>query len=123
MITYRELTQDEFEQIPAEALGGFQLVPGQRVAAALEGAEIVGIWVTTWALHAEPVWIREDHRKHPAIIRRMWDGVKKIVRDMDLGGVVGIIPDAVPVDRRIAEWLGAEKIPGNIYLWLDKKEN
>ena len=76
--------------------------------------------MTTFALHAEPIWVHPNYRRHPVMIRRLWDVVKAIVKDMGLNGVVGIIPDSVPADKRIAEWLGAEPIPGAIYLWLDK---
>lgn len=121
MIIYRELSEDEFIRVPNEALDGYSLVPGQRVSAALDGDEIVGVWVTTYALHAEPVWIRSDHRKHPVILRRMFDGVKRIVKDLGLQGFVAIVPDSVPEDKRIAGWIGAEKLPGALYLWLDKE--
>jgi hypothetical protein len=120
-VIFRELGCDEFDRIPPEAIGGVRLRPSHRVAAALEGEDIVGVWVVGLALHAEPIWIREDHRKSPTIVRRLWDNVKAIVRDMGCPGVVGIIPDSVPADKRIAEWLGAEPIPGAIYLWLDKE--
>jgi hypothetical protein len=122
-VIYRELRPDEFERIPGVALGGYRATPTHRIVAALDSDEIVGIWVVALVPHAEPIWIREDHRNSAVIIRRLWDGVKKIVRDMSCGGVVGIIPDSVPADKRIAEWLDAEKLPGNVYLWLDKKEN
>lgn len=122
MLTYRELREDEFGDVPADALGGYTLVPGERVMAAFDGADMVGIWVTTFALHAEPVWVREDHRKHPVILRRMWDGVKRIVRELGLGGVVAIIPDSVPATRRMADVFGFEPIPGAVYLWLDEEK-
>ncbi len=120
-LIFRELGPTEFDRVPAEATDGFRLRPQHRVAAALEGEDVVGIWVVAVALHAEPIWIREDHRKSPTIVRRLWDNVKAIVRDMGSPGVVGIIPDSVPADKRIAEWLGAEPIPGAIYLWMDKE--
>ena len=121
MLTFRELEQDEFKNIPAEALGGYELSPSHRVTAALDGDDVVGIWVTAYALHAEPIWIRPDFRGHPVVIRRLWDGVKGIVKHMGLGGVVGVIPDDVPEDKRIAEWLDAKPLPGKIYLWLEKE--
>lgn len=119
---YRELSESEFGSVPAEALGGYKLVPGLRVMAAFDGSEIVGIWVTTYALHAEPVWVREDHRKSPTILRRMWGGVKGIVRDLGAGGIVAIIPDSVPATKRMADVFGFEPLPGAIYLWLDKEK-
>ena len=118
---YRELREDEFGNVPAEALAGFSLSPGQRVMAAFDGTAIVGVWVTMYALHAEPVWVRADHRKHPTILKRMWEGVQKIVRDMGLGGVVAIAPDSVPELRRMAEVFGFEPLPGAVYLWIDKE--
>jgi hypothetical protein len=122
-LTFRELRPDEFERIPPEALGGLVILPGQaRITAALEEDEIVGIWSVAFVLHAEPVWVREDHRRHPTLLRRLWDGVTDIVRDIGAKGVVGVIPDSVPADKRIAEWIGAEPIPGAIYLWLDKEK-
>ncbi len=123
MLEFRELTPDEFRLIPSEALGGFKLNPSiQRVSGLLTGKDKVsGIWVVGSVLHAEPIWIQEDLRKGPVIIPRLWDGVKTIVRDMGASGVLGVIPDSVPADKRIAEWLGATPIPGSLYMWLDKR--
>lgn len=118
---YRELAQDEFSKVPPELLNGYVLQPSQRVTAALEGDRVVGFWAVSAVLHAEPVGIVEEFRKHPVMLKRLWGGVKTILKDMGATGVVGIIPDSVPEDKRIAEWLGAERLLGAVYLWLDKE--
>ena len=115
---FRELKPHEIKTVPP--IQGWSLDPSQRVAGCFDNGEIIGVWATTVALHAEPIWIREDHRKSPVIIRRLWEKVKEIVKDMGGHGVVGIIPDDVPADKRLAEWLGATEIPGHIYLWLEE---
>ena len=117
----RELTVDEFSRIPPEATANYTPVPGvHRVSAAFDGDEIVGIWVVLMVPHAEPIWIREDHRGG-TLIPRLWDGVKAILEDMGLNGVVGIIPDSNPATKRIAKSIGAVAIPGSIFLWLKEK--
>jgi hypothetical protein len=117
-LTFRELEPEEFDRVPTEALDGLKL-GNARVSAAFEGDKLVGVWCVVFVLHAEPIWVREDHRGHPTLIRRLWDGVKSIVRAEGLPGAVAIVPDSVPEDARIAEWIGAKPIPGAIYLWMD----
>lgn len=117
---FRELTRDEFSRIPADATAGYgPFNPDiHRVVGAINPAgEIIAVWTLVMVPHAEPIWIRKDYRKHPTIIRRLWDGVKSILKSAGLTGVVAVIPDSVPADKRIAEWLGASPLPGAIYIW------
>lgn len=33
--------------------------------------QIVAYWVVFYALHAEPLWVKESHRKHPGVLRSL----------------------------------------------------
>lgn len=117
MLTFRELDPSEFKDIPLEALGGHQLpTENCRVVAGIDkSGKIAAIWVALAVVHLEPLWIREDHRNSGYVLRRLWTCLKDVLAPLGVRRTLTVIADSVPVTGRIANWLGAEEIPGKLF--------
>lgn len=114
---FRELRPHEYVDVPAEALDGYRLPDeGCRVFGAFDGDRLVGMWALVEALHAEPVWVAEGHRRSPTILRRLWGLVREAVRESGARSVVSVVLDSRPQTIRLAEWVGARPIAGKLYL-------
>jgi len=79
--------------------------------------EIVGWWFLFAALHAEPLWLREDYRK-AGTTRRMIRGMQKLLVEVGAGSAFALIAEndlghLPPIAAR----LGFERLPGALF-WL-----
>ncbi len=124
MITYRELTPEEFHLAPHEVPGSEAYSPANsRILAAFnEKGEIVSTWTMFAMIHIEPFWVREDYRKSMTIMRRMTENMKALLRESGIPAVYTVVMDSTPVLRRFAEWFGAKRVDGTLYYWVDPKE-
>ena len=80
------------------------------------GGEVVGYWMVLTCVHAEPIWIKDEHRKRPGLIRRLWGAVWQVLQENDVQIAFACITDKdaasnVPLAMR----LGFEKVPGDLY--------
>ncbi len=77
-----------------------------------EGA-IVGTWIFMTVLHAECLWIAPSHRRKASVGRRLWQGLKRYVRQEG----IPVVATAAASDeiRALLEHAGAEKVPGDHY--------
>jgi hypothetical protein len=125
-ITYRKLRTEELARIPKEALQSYpeELRKVARAFAALDASgEIIGVLLTFNVVHAEPLWVREDYRNHPRILKRLWDGVRSLLQGSGVDYAVSVILDSLPVTRKIAIAVGGIEIPGKVFLYpVDVKE-
>ena len=79
---FRLLTRQEIETVPGmpaeipDSLFVTGLVDEKGVAAAL------GVF---FVLHADPIWIREDHRASGKLLLRLWEAARQEIRRRNLG--------------------------------------
>lgn len=87
------------------------------IAVVEDDGAIVAYWVVWYALHLEPLWVRDDHRKSPAVIRQIVQQVQEIVVATDAPAAFCIVEDvdAGEVVAQYADRLGFMKAPGTLY--------
>jgi N-acetylglutamate synthase-like GNAT family acetyltransferase len=79
-----------------------------------DSGAIVGTWALTRVVHAECLWIREDHRKRGGVGRRLLALMRSGARAMGAGPVwTGAMSDEV---RMLIEHFGGTRVPGDSYL-------
>lgn len=90
-----------------------------RVMGAIRGRTVVAVWMLYDAVHAEPLWVAEEERQNPAVLRPLWEGVRRILVDSGCpvayaivgdGGLPGSIPQAIR--------LGFQPTKGNLFYLL-----
>ena len=102
--------------MPPEALAGHSLPAGSVAAGAIDSSgRIVAVWCAITVVHLEPLWISPEHRHSPFILRRLWGALRDALRDLGVRHTLTVISPDVPVTARIAERLGAERMPGDLY--------
>lgn len=90
-VKVRELTREEIAKIPDVQTP----LPPNMWAMGVENdaGEIVASLPIYLALRADPLWIREDYRKHPRVLLRLWQETR---RKLSEGGdgelLVGFTP-------------------------------
>lgn len=121
-LTVRRLPADEWEllrQIPLFAPGRPLPDPKSNwvVVAQRQDGSLAGFWFVFTALHAEPVWLADDCRQKPGILRRMWRGVSDILRGLDQPSAYAVILDSdIPTGiTNQALRMGFQQIPGKLY--------
>lgn len=121
MITYRPLKPEEFPRAPREVPGSEMFTPenSQIVAAIDEQGEIVATFTLFICAHLEPMWIRQDHRHSPTILRRMTEAMKGLMRTLGIKEAYSVVLETTPVLARYAEWFGAVRVPGVLYDWKE----
>ena len=124
MLTYRELTPEEFDLAPREVPGSEVYTPlNSRILAAFnEEGEVVSTWTVFTMTHLEPFWVREDYRKSMSIMRRMAENMKALLKESGIPAVYTVVMDSTPVLRKFAEWFGANKVDGTLFYWVAPKE-
>jgi hypothetical protein len=122
-LTYRELTPEEYPMAPREVVGSEIYTPtNSRILAGFnEKGEIVTTWTMFPMVHIEPLWIREDYRNSPTILRRMAQHMKSMMRESGILSCYTVVMSATPVLRRFAEWFGAKAVDGTLYYWVDPR--
>lgn len=123
MITHRTLRSDEAAR--AVAAGGPlaemppDLLADTSIAVVEVEGEIVAYWCAWYALHIEPLWVREDQRKHPAVIKGIVDEIHAIMDATPARSAFCLID---PADEATvlpyAQRLGFHAAPGNLYYLL-----
>ncbi len=118
--TVRLLTGEEYQRLlsfePFQS-GGLPSPEVSRILVAeLDGA-IVGFWGLFNAVHVEPLWIAEEHRKRPGLVRRLWSAVADQLRSVGVYTAFACIADRdaaqnVPLAMR----LGFERVQGDLYV-------
>lgn len=78
--------------------------------------DIVAYWVCWYALHLEPLWIREDYRKHPAVASGLIDQVREVVDASHEPAAFAVIEgENLEAVGAYAERLGFQEAPGKLY--------
>lgn len=118
----RELPPEEWERLlpfPPFDVGGLPAPEYNRIIVAElggPGGEIVAYWMVLTCVHTEPVWIHPEHRSRPGLIRRLWGGVRDILREANVTIAFACITDADAVRNvPLAMRLGFEKLAGDLF--------
>ena len=81
--------------------------------------QIVAYWVCWYALHLEPLWIHEAHRKSPGVVAGIIDAMRQIAEGTgEPAGFCVIEAENLEVVSRYAERLGFQEAPGKLYYVL-----
>lgn len=105
------------EQVPPEALEGFQLPDASAVVAAIDDAgRVVGIACAMMVLHVEPWWVAPEYRKHPTLLRRMWDKMREVLMGCGAKQAVSVVLHEKPETEHLAHFIGAQKLPGSVWM-------
>jgi len=116
-VIYRELEASELCRVPPEATAPYAIPREARVFAAInDEGDVVAAWCLTAVAHAEPLWVREDHRNHPVLLRRLWKQLTHAARSAGVTHLASAIMDDRPVTQKIAQWTGAQSLPAKFYV-------
>jgi hypothetical protein len=92
-MNWRVLTREEARTVP----GMIDPVPDSLVAvgAVDDAGQVVACIGTFAVLHADPVWVREDHRTGKTLLR-LWETAKQELAQRGVGGVEVLMTPNVP---------------------------
>jgi hypothetical protein len=90
---WRVLTRAEAETVP----GMIEPVPDSLVAvgAVDDEGQVVACIGAFAVLHADPVWVREDHRNGKTLLR-LWEAMKHELAQRGISGVEVLMTEHVP---------------------------
>lgn len=79
--------------------------------------KIVAYWPVWQAIHAEPLWVTEEQRHNPAVIRGILDQVEQAMIQANDPIIFAIIGEAdLLTSGRYAKRLGFTRVPGDLYV-------
>lgn len=110
MIT-RLLPLEEWPRLAGTELGSvLHLCDPQttRVLTVEDGGQIIGCWAALAVVHAEGVWIHPDHRGKSSVARRLWHGMRMLLRGTVSAVVTGAKDDTI---RALIEGHGGDALP------------
>jgi hypothetical protein len=129
----RELEPDEWDRLrgippfdrvgPMDAAGRAGHV--RMVVAETPDGKIVGYWMLFDAVHAEPMWIAEEFRHNPALIRRLWGKTRELLQEAGIPVAFAFIAEgALPTNLPQALRLGFQPLKGELfYLFVDQSKD
>lgn len=96
----------------------------QALIAAVEvDGKLVAYWPVWRAVHAEPLWVTEEARKSPAVIRGILDQVEAAMTEMGDPLIFAVIGDQdILTSGRYAMRLGFERVPGDLFVLYRKPQ-
>ena len=79
-----------------------------------ETGQIVACWAAFDAVHLDPLWIAAAYRRRPKLALQLLDAMRAVLAECGVSSALAIIAD--PTVAAMAERLGFEPIPGQLYL-------
>lgn len=127
-IIIRELPPAEYERLRGVGLFEIFALPNMEHTIPIVGqnartGEIEAYWLVFDAVHVEPLWIAEKHRKKAGFARRLWGAVQSalVARNVPIAFACIADNDAAQ-NLPQATRLGFKKIPGSLYFVEVKPE-
>lgn len=122
-ITYRMLRPDEWPKVEPIFIehGGPQSLPCPEASAILVAEEqggIVGFLVIQPVVHAEPVWVREDHRGN-GIARKLFSEVDDFMKGIGIKAYYTFSTETIV--ERLAQGNGMSLLPWKV--WMKEARN
>lgn len=101
-----------FSEVGLPDLGHAQVILVQGV----NTGAIYGYWMIFDTVHVEPLWVHPSYRRNPGIIRRLWNGVRAVLRAHRVPIAFGIIADAdLAANEKLATRIGFRRLPGQLF--------
>jgi hypothetical protein len=97
-LTFKQVQYEDIDEWIPGALNG---TPG--VAAYNEKGELVAYLGIITSVTLDPVWIREDKRKSPFILRRLWAQARKWLKEAGAIACSGVILDKDQENAELVE--------------------
>lgn len=120
-LVVRELPPEEFDlllQSPLFQQFGLPNLQHTRVVVAQEvgTGKLAAYWMIYDAVHVEPLWIDDQHRKRPGLARQLWGGVQRVLEQTDANTAYATIADQdMAMNLPQATRLGFKKVPGALF--------
>jgi hypothetical protein len=105
---------DQFEGLGEHALRHV------RVMGAIRGegpsARVVAYWMVFDAVHVEPLWIADEERGNPGIARPLWEGIRRILDQIEAPMAFAIVGDGgLAQNLPMMVRLGFKPLQGNLF--------
>lgn len=116
-MTTRILPRDEYHRLDPTLLAECARDLSERQGDVLvveDGDQIVGCWALFPVLHVEGLWIAESHQKRTSVARRLWLGMKRLVKVR--GGVKVATAACSDEVRALLAHVQATKLDGDHYV-------
>jgi hypothetical protein len=84
------------------------------VVAEDETGEIRGYWIVMTAVHVEPIWIDPRFRGNAGMLRKLWRGVRGVLKELNCKFAVAVVMRDNPPTHAI-ERLGFQKVNGDLW--------
>jgi len=117
-VVIRVLPPEEWDRLRTfpDFLGGLPDPSHWRIIVAEDAGQILAYNCLYEAVHAEPLWIRPDHRHHAHLFRDLWRVTKQTLEEAGVDLVHVCVPDTLPGQQRLVEKFGGIPAPGKLYL-------
>lgn len=121
MIEIRPLSYDETMSVP----GMINPLPGSMLAigGVDEKGEVVAAIGCYFVVHADPLWIREDHRHGGKLLIKLIESAKTAVRDTRMGSEVFVAmtpetpePETQKVVEKIWRHVGGKEVDARFFV-------
>lgn len=77
--------------------------------------QIIAYWPAFYALHLEPLWIKDEFRKSPGVNRALLELVASVVTRTEEPVAFAIIENPEAESFHLADRLGFARVPGDLY--------
>ena len=118
---YRELTRDELGRVP----GALEPLPQSMVGvgAVSDDGEVVAACGMYTVVQLDPLWVREDYRKSPVILKRLWESTRAFLAAKGVKSVFSGVLDGYPgpehesvIERLSVRLAGGKPFGGRIWV-------
>ena len=75
---------------------------------------IVAYWPAFFALHLEPLWIADDQRGKPSVVKALLAAMSEALQQIGKPVAFAVLDPATPMEA-MAERLGFARVPGDLY--------
>lgn len=88
--------------------------PQDGVVAVNDKDELVAVCGLVSIVHLDPLWVREDYRHHPTLLKHLWTSIRAYM--ISLGVKVALsVADKPVAQRLLTRLVGAQELPGRVY--------
>jgi len=113
-MTTRVLPPEEYPRLAGTEAEGLAVPGSAQVLVVEDGDRIAGCWILMPILHVECLYVAPEYRKRASVARRLWIGMKRLVRDAHGSAVMtAAASDEV---RDLLAHVNATKVPGDHYV-------
>jgi hypothetical protein len=85
------------------------------VAEDAEGA-IIGYALAYQCVHLEPIWVQEEYRRKPGVVRRLWKGAAQMLQRAGITWAFATIAiQDAPSNQALAQHLGFTRLAADLY--------